>query len=232
MFNTLLESKAPRPSVIGGGSLSGAVHVLLIWGAVVATANAGQRLQDEPQQSTRWIDVVKPRVPEPPKPQPTAPGVPALARGFRLLIAPLDVPDALPAIDLTRAVTRPEDYTGTGVPGGVGGGIVGITPVDPTQTYFDFDVEKPVVLAPGSAAPRYPELLKAAGVEGDALAEFVVDTAGRAELATFKVLQSSHELFTLAVRNALGGMRFLPAEVGGRKVKQLVRQTFVFAIQR
>jgi len=27
-------------------------------------------------------------------------------------------------------------------------------------------------------------------------------------------------------------MRFLPAEVGGRKVKQLVQQPFVFAIQK
>jgi len=32
------------------------------------------------------------------------------------------------------------------------------------------------------------------------------------------------------VRSALPNMLFLPAEVGGKKVKQLVQQPFVFAI--
>jgi periplasmic protein TonB len=108
----------------------------------------------------------------------------------------------------------------------------GIVPTDQTQTYFEFQVEKPVVQAPGSAAPRYPEILKSAGVEGEVLAQFIVDTTGRAETGSFKVLKTSHELFALAVKNALPGMRFLPAEVGGKRVKQLVQQPFVFAIQK
>jgi protein TonB len=93
-------------------------------------------------------------------------------------------------------------------------------------------VQKPVVQVPGSAAPRYPELLKAGGVEGEVLVEFTVDTTGRADPASLKVLKSTHELFALAVKNAMPGMRFLPAEVDGRRVKQLVRQPFVFAIQK
>jgi protein TonB len=75
-------------------------------------------------------------------------------------------------------------------------------------------------------------MLKAGGIEGEVLAQFVVDTTGRAEAGTFKVLKSSHELFTVAVRNALPSMRFLTAEVGGRKVKQLVQQPFTFAIAK
>jgi protein TonB len=39
-------------------------------------------------------------------------------------------------------------------------------------------------------------------------------------------------MFEQAVRSALPNMRFLPAEIGGRKVKQLVQQPFVFALQR
>jgi periplasmic protein TonB len=46
------------------------------------------------------------------------------------------------------------------------------------------------------------------------------------------VLKSSHEQFTAAVRNALPNMRFYPAEVGGRKVKQLVQQPFTFSLQK
>jgi periplasmic protein TonB len=64
------------------------------------------------------------------------------------------------------------------------------------------------------------------------LAQFVVDTTGKAEVGTFKVLKSSHDLFAQAVRSALPGMRFIPAEVGGRRVKQLVQQPFAFAIAK
>ena len=39
-------------------------------------------------------------------------------------------------------------------------------------------------------------------------------------------------MFSLAVKNALPRMRFLPAEVGGRKVKQLVQQPFGFNINK
>ena len=84
----------------------------------------------------------------------------------------------------------------------------------------------------GSAAPRYPDILKSAGVEGEVIAQFVVDTTGRAEISTFKVLKTSHDLFASAVKNALPNMRFIPAEVGNRKVKQLVQQPFVFGIQK
>ena len=64
------------------------------------------------------------------------------------------------------------------------------------------------------------------------LAQFVVDTSGKAEAGSFKVLKTSHELFAQAVRSALPGMRFIPAEVGGKKVKQLVQQPFTFAITK
>jgi len=42
----------------------------------------------------------------------------------------------------------------------------------------------------------------------------------------------SHELFTNSVNSALNGMRFYPAEIGGRKVKQLVQQPFNFTLTK
>ena len=50
--------------------------------------------------------------------------------------------------------------------------------------------------------------------------------------ATVTVLKSSHDLFTNSVRSALSNMRFYPAEIGGRKVKQLVQQPFNFTLTR
>jgi protein TonB len=71
-----------------------------------------------------------------------------------------------------------------------------------------------------------------AGVEGQVLVQFVVDTTGRAERVSLKVLKSSHESFSNAVREALSCMRYLPAEVGGRRVRQLVQQPFAFGLHR
>ena len=86
--------------------------------------------------------------------------------------------------------------------------------------------------APGNAPPRYPDMLRSANVEGEVLAQFVVDTTGRYEAGSFKVLKSSHDLFTNAVKAALQNMNFYPAEVGGRKVKQLVQMPFVFSLNK
>ena len=47
---------------------------------------------------------------------------------------------------------------------------------------------------------------------------------------SFKVLKSSHQLFTQAVKDALPMMLFRPAEVGGEKVRQLVQQPFTFSL--
>lgn len=111
-------------------------------------------------------------------------------------------------------------------------------PTDPNTriagsgAYFEFQVDKPVAPAPGSATARYPQILRQAGVEGEVLAQFVVDAEGRAEVGTFKPLKSSHELFAQAVVTALPDMRFVPAEVGGRRVRQLVQQPFAFRIAK
>ena len=105
-------------------------------------------------------------------------------------------------------------------------------PVNADQPYFEFQVERQVTTVPGSAQPKYPDMLKSANVEGEVLAQFVVDTTGRADMSTFKVLKSTHDLFTKSVRTALQDMRFVPAEIGGQKVKQLVQQPFTFGISR
>lgn len=98
--------------------------------------------------------------------------------------------------------------------------------------FFEFQVDKPVTTAPGSVAPRYPQIMRQAGVEGEVLAQFVVDEDGRADVATFKVLKSSHELFAQAVHSALPEMRYTPAEVRGKRVRQLVQEPFAFRIRK
>jgi len=87
-----------------------------------------------------------------------------------------------------------------------------------------------VVFAPGSAAPRYPEILKEAGVTGKTIVQFVVDTTGLPIVSTLKVVRSAHQLFTNAVQKVLPAQRFLAARVGGRNVRQLVQVVYRFDI--
>jgi bla regulator protein blaR1 len=106
------------------------------------------------------------------------------------------------------------------------------TRVSPNQAFREFQVEKRVTPLPGSARPRYPDALRKQHVEGAVLAQFVVNPTGQPDVSTFKVLTSDNVLFTSAVKSALAGMRFKPAEVGGRPVRQVVELPFQFSLSR
>lgn len=100
-----------------------------------------------------------------------------------------------------------------------------------SSTFFAFQVDKEAqVKVP--ARPQFPERLRADGIGGEVLVQFVVDERGAPMMDTFKVLRSTHALFTDAVRRAVGSTSFHPAETQGRKVKQLVQQPFVFRLER
>lgn len=103
-------------------------------------------------------------------------------------------------------------------------------PNNSPQPYFEFQVEKQARQIPGSGNLRYPDILRTANVQGEVLAQFVVDADGRYEPQSFKALKSSHELFTQAVLAALPEMKFSPAEVRGSRVRQLIQQPFTFSL--
>ncbi|MDQ6830482.1 MAG: energy transducer TonB [Gemmatimonadota bacterium] len=57
------------------------------------------------------------------------------------------------------------------------------------QFYFEFEVEKPALAKEGNPSPRYPAALRARNIEGQVLAQFLVDTLGRADMAYATVPQ-------------------------------------------
>ncbi len=236
MFNQLIESRPRKQKMAGGTVFSLVFHGTLIAAAVVVTARAGIADDKTKQEKIQFVEMKKEPPPKPKEPPPPPPKEAFKApppKGFQVLRAPVEIPIKIPDIDLSKKVTDEADFSGKGVKGGIAQGVVGGTPQKLSdQPYFEFQVEKPVVPAPGSAQPRYPDILRQAGVEGEVLAQFVVDADGRYEAGTFKVLKSSHDLFTQAVKNALPNMRFYPAEVGGKKVKQLVQQPFTFSLSK
>jgi protein TonB len=235
VFNNLIESKPQKTRSLGSTIFSLVAHAVVISLSVVATKQVVEAAEEEVMQKVDFVEIKKDEPPPPDTPPPpdvVAP--PPIAKGFQVLTAPVNIPDVIPEIDLSKKLTNEADFSGKGVAGGIASGVVGGTPqvIDNNQTFFDFQVEKPVAPVPGTGNPRYPDILRSSSIEGEVLAQFVVDTTGRVEVSTFKVIRTSHELFSASVRQALPQMRFLAAEVGGRKVKQLVQQPFVFALQK
>ena len=231
MFNQLIESKPKKQKMAGGTVFSIVLHTVLIAGAVYATARAGVKDEKSKAEKIQFVEMKKEpppeKKPEPPKEVVVKPPPP---KGFQVLRAPLRIDIKIPEIDLTKAMTNEKDFSGKGVAGGTGTGVVGGTATN--QTYFEFQVEKPAEMLQDSPKPKYPAVLESSGIAGEVQAQFVVRMDGKGDVDTFKVLKSSNELFTQAVRNVLPRMHFSPAMIGGKPVNQLVQQSFQFAVPR
>ena len=213
MFNQLLESKAKKEKMAGGTVFSIVLHTVLIAGAVYATAKAGTKDEKAKAEKIQFVEMKK-----------EAPKVPVLR-------APVKIDIKIPEIDLSKAVTNEADFSGKGVKGGTGTGVVGGV-ANTNQTYFEFQVEKPAEMLSDSPKPKYPSVLESSGIAGEVQAQFVVKSDGKADMETFKVLKSTNELFTQSVKNVLPRMHFSPAMIGGKPVNQLVQQSFQFAVPR
>jgi protein TonB len=232
MFNQLLESKAKKEKMAGGTLFSIVLHTVLIAGAVYATARAGVKDEKAKAEKIQFVEMKKEPVPEK-KPEPPKEVVvkPPPPKGFQVLRAPVRIDIKIPEIDLSKAVTNESDFSGKGVKGGTGTGVVGGI-ANANTTYFEFQVEKPAEMLSDSPKPKYPSVLESSGIAGEVQAQFVVSSSGKADMDSYKTLKSTNELFTQAVKNVLPRMRFSPAMIGGKPVNQLVQQSFQFAVPR
>jgi TonB family protein len=90
---------------------------------------------------------------------------------------------------------------------------------DEPYRWLDVDrVARPIE----EARIEYPPMLRRQRVEGEAVAEFVVDTLGRVDPKSLRIVSATHALFANAARAALPRARYAPAELEGRKVRQIV----------
>jgi protein TonB len=233
MFNQLLESKAKKQKMAGGTVFSIVLHTVLISAAVYATARAGSKDEKAKAEKIQFVEMKKepPKVPDKPPPPKEVVVKPPPPKGFQVLRAPVRIDIKIPEIDLTKAITNESDFSGKGVKGGTGSGVVGGV-ANTNQTYFEFQVEKPAEMLAESPKPKYPSVLESSGIAGEVQAQFVVSSSGKADMDSFKVLKSTNELFTQAVKNVLPRMKFSPAMIGGKPVNQLVQQSFQFAVPR
>lgn len=234
MLNVLLESRARGQRRSGGALLSVAVHLSIIAAVAVGTVTATPAPKLEKpkavvivQPITRHARVVteqevnrSSRTPAPPSDV-----------VIRHVVVPDFVPRGLPPIDVAHG--SPGDSIvigGTSSPGGLAG-AVGSVFDNGGNGSNEWNANEVLMHIVTAAKPRYPESLRSAGIDGRVLVEFAVDTAGRVDLGTLKILSSTHELFTRAVKDALPGVRFRPAEVGGKHVTALAQMPFEFQVR-
>ena len=227
MLDRLLESKSRRTRSSFGVVTSVGAHLTIIVVAIHATA----------QSRTRPAALVKSEiisfVPKAPPSRPAlsqpeqrkAPDVP-VRPDFPITIDPKLPP--LPLLDLTPPSTALSDFTQGIASNSTSTSLASTSPG--AGTFNADQVEKQVTLLSGALAPSYPEALRAAGVEGKVVAQFVVDERGRVETDSVRFLQSDNVLFEASVRTVLHRMRFAPAAIAGKTVRQLVQMPFVFRI--
>src|SRR5256886_17055364 len=195
---------------------------LPISGAVYATLNAGQT--DNSVKVDTTVVYLQQQQQKPPEQQPVQLDIPP--KGFQTVVAPDVVPTNLPPVNLQEHFD-PKDYSGTGVEGGLGSGMV------PTgnEVFMEAIVEeKPAVLS--GPTLQFPELLRQAQIQGRVLVQAIVDTLGRAGPNSVKGLQSPHPGFDQSAKSYVLQALFRPARGHGRAVRVLIQIPIDFRLKQ
>ena len=104
------------------------------------------------------------------------------------------------------------------------------TAIAADTVYMPGNVDVPAMALATSVQPAYPPDLRNAGVQGEVIMQFVVNTAGCAEPASIRALAATNPGFVPNVQAALRRLRYEPARHGGKRVAQMVQQTFTFTL--
>lgn len=234
MFGTLLESRTKRRRRLGGAAISVAAHLSIIGAITATTVHGGTTKPDRPQAVAIRLS---PSVPPPRKPfdEPVARTTIAMTASFSPVTihhieAPRTIPIDLPPIDSSVGTASDSIVIGHGPSSSpLARSIIGDDDRNGSNEWSGAELQTRIVT---SARPRYPESLRQAAIDGTVLVRFAIDTTGRIDMGSVTIVSSTHELFTRAVRDALQGFRFRPAEMGGHRVRALAEMPFEFQITR
>jgi len=141
------------------------------------------------------------------------------------------VPNTITPVDPNvTPITTDNVRVGPGLPSGPAVGPA--NPAGPgTEAIEARYVEKPPRVL-RSENPRFPDALRARGLGGRVVVQFVVDTLGRAEMSEFKIVDATDSLLGDAVRAVLPRFRFTAGEAAGHKVRTMVALPFDFTLVR
>jgi periplasmic protein TonB len=220
VFDRVIESGRPGKcrAPWRGGAVALLAHVAIGGVAVWATLSPRSLAEAAPRVVIMsWPDAPRPASPGPfqPTPGPSAP----------IVDVPVTPPVDLPPLDARAPFdARPwlRDLR-EAVSGSTG-------ERDPGAPWSIANVETlPALLA--GPRPVYPEALRRAGIAGRVVVEAVIDTLGRAEPGSVRIIETPNPGFDTAARDHVLGALFRPARVNGRPVRVLVRVPVEFALR-
>jgi len=219
----LIESQREtnRRRFFGVGFVSLVIHTALIVGAVYATLHATQS-DNTVKVDTTLVLLDAHQQQKPPTSEP--PPLDAPLKGFQTVAVVPDIPATLPPLNMQEHFD-PKDYTGAGVEGGTGMGIV----PGENQIYAEAVVEEKPSLLSGPP-PVYPPLLKQAGIQGRVLVRAVIDTTGRVDPASVRIVNSPNPGFDEPTKRWILKALFRPARIHGQAVRVIVNLPFNYSI--
>jgi TonB family protein len=222
VFDVLIESKksSQRGRLAGTSIVSIVFHTLVIGGLVYATLTAGQT-DNSVKVDTALVYIP----PETKQPEPPPPQLEVQFKGFQTVVAPTDIPTNIPPINLQEHFD-PRDFSGVGVEGGTGTGMV---PSGDAVLSVDVVQEKPERLA--GPQPIYPPLLMQAGIEGTVMVQAIIDTMGRVEPTSVKITQTANPGFNESAKQTVLKSLFRPARVYGKAVRVLIQLPVTYTIR-
>lgn len=230
MFEVLVESGRRQSRVAGSRALALTAHCAALLLAGVGVRQAAP--EPEPPPRIFPVDIYTDTPAGPARVPSPLGGVPGIARGPAITDIPVSIPTVIP-------VDGPGPSIGDSVPSArelARQGIWGRHPLgsdgegDGVGVRLAGEVDDPVtVLTP--SLPVYPPALAAAGIAGVVRLEFVVDTTGRCEPGSIRVIRSTRAGFEAPAAEAVRKTVYRPARSHGRLVRQLVDQSLVFRMQ-
>jgi len=212
---TLIESRRKTSSrrLFGVGFASLAIHSAIIAGVVYATLHAAP--SDDHVRMDTTVVLLAPQEQQKPAEPPPVQLVDAL-KGFQTVAVPAQIPTDITPIDLQQRFD-PKDYSGSGIEGGRANGIV----VDGSEVYAEAIVEeRPELLS--APPPVYPALLKHAGIQGRVILRAIVDTTGRVEPTSVRIIKSPSPAFDQPTKDWVLKALFRPARLHGRGVRVFI----------
>lgn len=227
MFDVLLESRKMRsPRPLFAATVSTALHV----GIVAAGIGGAAVVATSPEMNPIWDQLARFLAP---------PNAPSVVGGERVSFVALTREGSTKGEDAGVPVpVKEEAKDGEAVVPAKEAQEVRLSDVmelaEAAQTVGAFtiiDVDSIAERDPTSAAPVYPPVLLTRGIEGSAVMRFVIDSTGRVDMSTVRVMDATHQEFARAVRDAMPRMKFRPAKRGAVPVRQLVEQPYMFRIE-
>lgn len=221
MFDHLIECqrKTNKREVFAVRMASLVIHTMVVAAVAYATLHAGQG--DTAVKADSIVFIGQPQRQNPPEQRPPSLDVPL--KVFQTVLAPEEIPNNLPPVDLQPHFNA-NDYLATQHDGSTA------DPMSAGSDVFSEAIveEKPSVLS--GSTPVYPEFLRQAGIQGRVIVQAVIDTLGRAEPTSVKILLSPNLGFDQSARDYVLKARLRPARVHGRAVRVLINIPIEFRI--